>query len=391
MHPRLYLDNAATSFPKPPEVLEAMRQYAETLGASAGRGAYLEATQTGELLAKCRRLLAKLINCPLAEHIVFTSNCTAALNQAIKGWVREGDHVVATAVEHNSVLRPLHAMVESRRLQLTIVPADPQSGQLDPSDVAAAIRSETRLVCVVHASNVTGALQPIDEVAKITAAKGICLLVDAAQSAGHIPIDVQKCPIDLLAMPGHKGLMGPLGTGALFIRPGLENRLAPLIEGGTGSVSEVPVQPAFMPDRFESGSHNAIGLAGLAASLKWLDHKSIEEMRSHELSVIERFLDRTSGIEGLTIFGPRVATDRVGVFSVRVGDLEPAELSALLEAEFGILTRSGLHCAPLAHEAIGTHDRGGTTRISFGAFNTTADVDRCVAALEKLVAAGACA
>ncbi|MEK6644479.1 MAG: aminotransferase class V-fold PLP-dependent enzyme, partial [Planctomycetota bacterium] len=204
-----------------------------------------------------------------------------------------------------------------------------------------------------------------------------------------LPIDVTRQHIDFLAMPGHKGLLGPLGTGALYIRPGLENLVQPLIEGGTGSVSELATQPDFMPDRFESGSHNAIGLLGLGAALAWIENKGVEELRAHDLRLSARFLERATEIEPLHVYGPLDAARRVAVFSLRLNGLDPAELSALLDAEFGILSRSGLHCAPLAHQTIGTHETGGTTRLSFGAYNTLEDVDRCLDALAQLATAGA--
>lgn len=382
---RLYLDHAATSFPKPAGVLEAMRAYAESMGASAGRGAYREAMETGELLADCRRRLARLIGARRPEQVLFTFNCTGALNQGIKGLLRAGDHVVTTTMEHNSVLRPLSGLAARAegRIEVTYVPADRQTGFVEPARLLAAVRPDTRMICLVHASNVTGTLQAVEAVGAEARRRGVLFLVDAAQTAGHVPIDVEAMGIDLLAMPGHKGLMGPLGTGALYVREGLEAEMQPLVEGGTGSVSEQPLQPSFLPDRFESGSHNAIGLAGLCASLRWLEAKTVAALQEHERAICTQFLEATAGIEGLMVYGPRNAGARVAVFSVRVAGYRPEELSAVLEGEFGILTRSGLHCAPLAHETIGTHADGGTTRISFGAMSTSADVERCVAALER--------
>ena len=384
MDARLYVDNAATSFPKPPEVIEAMRRYAETVGASAGRGAYREAVETGEIVADCRRRLAKLIHAETPKQVVFTLNCSEALNLALKGVLRGGDHVVATSMEHNSILRPLSALVGSRGITVTHVEADPHTGLVDPAAVGAAVTPRTRLIACVHASNVTGALQPVELIAAEARRRGILMLVDAAQSAGHVPIDVQAMRIDLLALPGHKGLMGPLGTGALYIRPGLECDMSTLVEGGTGSVSEEPVQPEFLPDKFEAGSHNAIGLAGLGAALAWIEQRGLAALREHDLALSRRFLERAANCDGLTVYGPREAQRRVAVFAVRVAGFEPAELAMVLETEFGILSRSGIQCAPLAHRTIGTLDDGGTTRLSFGAFNTIEDVDRCTAALRQL-------
>lgn len=386
MPPRLYLDNAATSFPKPPEVLEAMTAYAQDLGASAGRGAYREALETGEILDECRRRLAGLLHAKDPRQCIFTLNCSAALNLALRGLLRAGDHVVTTAMEHNSVLRPLHDLRDRGLIDFTVVDAGPD-GRVGAERIRAAIRPSTRLITLVHASNVTGTLQPVAEIGAEARRCGALLLVDAAQSAGHVPIDVEKDKIDLLALPGHKGLLGPLGTGALYIRPGLEADIHPLMAGGTGSASEQPTQPDFLPDKYEAGSHNAIGLAGLGAALQWLETKSVAALANHDRTVSARFIELTRDLPGLTVYGPTDPAERVAVFSVRISSLEPGELSALLESEFGILSRSGLHCAPLAHQAIGTYADGGTTRLSFGAFNTLEDVDRCADALRQLAGA----
>lgn len=384
MPSRLYADNAATSFPKPPGVFKAMQTYAEDLGASAGRGAYREAVETGEILLDCRERIARLIHAEEPNNIIFTLNCSGALNQAIKGLLRPGDHVVATMMEHNSVLRPLHRLSADGCIEVTYVTADPTTGIVDADAVLRAVRPETRLMAVIHASNVTGSLQPIDIIGPEARRRGVPLLLDAAQTAGHVPIDVRTSVIDFLAVPGHKGLMGPLGTGALYIRPGWEERLLPLTEGGTGSASEHPVQPDFLPDRFEPGSHNAIGLAGLASALEWIESKTVDSLRQHEIALCTRFLESSAEIEGLTVYGPTDPRDRVAVFSVHVEGFAPTELAALLESEFGILARAGFHCAPFAHRTIGSVSQGGTTRLSFGGYNTLADVDRCVEALEKL-------
>lgn len=389
MSSRLYADNAATSFPKPPEVFKAMRVYAETLGASAGRGAYREALATGEILDECRRRLADWIGAEEPARIVFTMNCSGALNLAVKGWLRSGDHVVTTTMEHNSVLRPLHALADTASVEADFVEADHRTGLVDPDDLFRAVRRNTRLIAVVHGSNVTGSLQPIAQIGREARRRDIPLLVDAAQTAGHMPIDVRAMCVDFLAVPGHKGLMGPLGTGALYIRPGFEARLRPLMEGGTGSVSERPVQPEFMPDKFEPGSHNAIGLADLSAALGWLASEGAEALRAHDLALSARFLDRVADAPGLRVYGPDNPHDRVAVFSVGIEGMSSADLAASLEREFGILTRPGLHCAPFAHRTIRTDRFGGTTRLSFGAYNTLDDVDRCAGALAKL--ASACA
>ena len=387
MPDRLYLDNAATSFPKPDAVTEAMTDYAQRLGASPARGAYDEAKEAGRLVRQCRERLCELIGGQSADHIIFTLNTTDALNLAIRGLVRQGDHLITTDFDHNSVLRPFHALEQRGTAHQTRVACDGETGLVDPEAIRQAIRPETRLIAIVHGSNVTGTLQPVREIGRIAREHDIPLIVDAAQSIGHLPIDVQRDHIDLLAFPGHKGLLGPLGTGGLYIRPGLEKRLQTVREGGTGSISEQPVQPEFMPDRFESGSHNAIGLIGLSEGVKWILDQGIDNLWAHEQRLIDLMLQ---GLDpehtpGLTLFGPPTRDHRCGVFSIRIeGYDQPLKLSETLEQQFGILTRSGVHCAPLAHETVGTRQCGGTTRFSLGPFVTEEDVRRATHAVQTL-------
>jgi cysteine desulfurase family protein len=387
MNPRrLYMDNAATSFPKPASVLEAMTRYATELGASAGRGGYAEAMESAAILSDCRRQLKKLFNGERDEHFIFTLNCTDALKIAIKGLIdpsRVG-HAICSSIDHNSILRPINAMAERGWISQTRVAIDPNNGLVNPDDIRKAIREDTKLIAITHASNVTGTIQPIREIGAIAREAGVPFIVDAAQSGGHIPIDVQADNIDLLAAPGHKALLGPLGTGFLYVRPGIEKILEPFREGGTGSISEEPRQPSFMPDRYESGSHNAIGLAGLAAGVKWILEQGIETLAAHDLDLVRTFIDGISDVEGLKMFGPQGVKHRLGVFSVRVEGFEPQELSAALEQSYGILTRSGIHCAPFAHESIGTASLGGTTRFSFGPFLSKQDVKFATDALAEI-------
>jgi len=379
---RLYLDNAATSFPKPPEVLQAMTHYATELGTSPGRGAYDEAKQAGELLHQCRQRINHLIHGEDPDHVVFTLNASDALNMAIRG-IAHGQHgangtphIITTWLEHNSVLRPLNELVARGEIEQTRVRCDPGTGLVDPRDIQRAIRPNTVLIAIVHGSNVTGTLQPIAEVGAIANHHGIPLLVDAAQTIGHVPLDVQALGIDLLAFPGHKGLLGPLGTGALYIRPGMEARMATCREGGTGSISDQDTQPTFMPDRFEPGSHNAIGIVGLSQGVQWILDKGVDELWRHQRKLIDIMTKRlTDGMPGLTLYGPQSTDHRVGVFSIRIdGFDDPQTLSDVLENDYGLLTRSGIHCAPLAHQTIGTSELGGTTRISFGPFTTQENV-----------------
>lgn len=384
MNRRIYLDNSATSFPKPDAVHEAMAHYGRCIGASAGRGAYSEARKSEEIIGRCRHRLARLFHMEHGESFIFTLNATDGLNLAIKGLMRCGGHAVTTWLDHNSVLRPLDALRRRLDVQTTCVPCHPVTGLVDPDDVRRSIRPNTQLIVIAHASNVTGTVQPIAEIGHIARERGIPFLVDAAQSVGHLPIDLRTMPVDAMAFPGHKALMGPLGTGVLYIRPGLEKQMETLREGGTGSISEQAHQPDFLPDRYEPGSHNAIGIAGLDAALEYLLNRGIDDLRSHEIGLMHEYLAGTESLEHVTVYGPRDLKDRVGVFSIRVEGFEPIELSAILETQFGLLTRSGLHCAPLAHKTIGTYESGGTTRLSFGAFTTREDVQLILDALRSL-------
>jgi cysteine desulfurase/selenocysteine lyase len=388
-HPvtRVYMDNSTTSFPKPPAVTEAMIRFARECGTSAGRGAYAEAKACEQMIAGCRRRVAELIHAERPERIVFTMNCTEALAIGIRGLLNtaRAAHAITTVIDHNCVLRPFHALAEQTGLQTTFVPADARTSLIDPDDVRKAIRPNTRLIAIVHCSNVTGSLQPVTEVVAIARQAGVPILIDAAQSVGHVPVDVQAWGADMVAFPGHKGVMGPLGTGVLYIRAGFEKRLPTMKEGGTGTASERPVQPESMPDKYEAGSHNAIGLAGLSEGAAWVLDRGVESLRRHDRELCEAFLAGAAGVEGLTVYGTDSLDDRLGVFSVNVAGFEPYELAAELERRFGILTRPGLHCAPLAHWTIGTFPAG-TCRLSFGAFTTLQDVRTAASSLREIAA-----
>ena len=385
---RLYIDNAATSFPKPPVVHEAMMRFATNLGASPGRGAYAEAREAGRLMTLCRQRINQLINGQNPDHVIFTLNTTDGLNIAIRGLIRPGDHMITTWLDHNSVLRPFNALVEQIGAQQTRVKCDPATGLVDPDDVAKVIQPNTRLIAIVHGSNVSGTLQPIRDIGRIARDRGVFYLVDAAQTVGHVPVDVQADHVDLLAFPGHKGLLGPLGTGVLYIRPGIEKHMITTREGGTGSLSEQDTQPDFMPDRFECGSHNAIGIIGLSEGVQWILDRGVDELWRHErelICVMLEGLTETGAMPGLSLIGPQGVKDRCGVFSVRIEGFEdPQALSDLLERDYGILTRSGIHCAPLAHMTFGTHALAGMTRFSFGPFLNAHDIQYATDALGQI-------
>lgn len=384
--PRIYLDNAATSWPKPDSVLAAMNRYAQELGVAAGRGATRAAAEVDSVIARCRLRAARLFNAESPERIVFTFNGTDSLNLAIHGLLKPEDHVITSTLEHNSVLRPLSELRARIGIETTWITPE-TDGRVDPAKFRAALRPNTKLVTLLHASNVTGAVQPIDDVGAIARAAGAVMLVDAAQTAGHLPIDVRNSPIDLLACPGHKGLLGPLGTGVLYLRPGLEDRVASFRQGGTGSHSEDDRQPTSLPDKYESGNHNVPGLFGLEAALKWLEERGAARIHEHEATLRCRLLEQLATLPHVRPLSHNLADKHaVGVVSFMLNGFEPQEAATILDHEFGIQTRAGLHCAPGAHRALGTFENGGTVRISFGPFTTANEVDQLVDALKQLTA-----
>ncbi len=378
--PRIYLDNAATSHPKPESVYAAVDYYNRSLGAAAGRGGYRTAVEVDAVLRTCRKRAASLLGAESPERVAFAFNATDALNMALHGLLETGDHVVTTAAEHNSVLRPLGGLVDRRGIELSVVPVD-AAGRVDPAAVRDALRHNTRLVVVQHASNVTGCVQPIEDIGSDTHQAGALVLVDAAQTAGHLAIDLADWPVDLLACAGHKGLLGPLGTGLLYVRPGLEDQLNGLRQGGTGSFSEQDRQPETMPDRLEAGNPNAPGLFGLEAGLEWLEERGVETIAAAEASLVERLLAGLEPLENISLVGPGPDSPRVGVVSLVSESLEPHELATVLDESFGIQARAGLHCAPGVHRAAGTFESGGTLRLSVGPFTTDTQIDAACEAI----------
>lgn len=383
---RIYLDNAATSWPKPDVVYAAVEQYQRHCGAAVGRGATRQAGDVRRIVDRCRERAARLLGAASAETIQFAFNGTDALNIALHGVLRAGDHVVTTAIEHNSVLRPLAALRERIGITVTRVPVSRQ-GVVDPADIERALMPRTTLVVITHASNVTGAIQPIDAVAEIARRHGALCLVDAAQTAGHLSIDVSGSGVDLLACPGHKGLLGPLGTGLLYIRPEIAERVHSFRQGGTGTRSESEAQPDAGPDKFESGNHNAPGLVGLEAALGWIEaNGGVAARQGHEQELVEQLLSGLAELPTVAVHGPAVAASRTGVVSVTIPGLDPQDAAAILDESFGIETRAGLHCAPGAHAALGTLQSGGTLRLSPGPFTTREQVAAAVAAIGEIAA-----
>ncbi len=384
---RIYLDNAATSFPKPEAVYAAVDHYNRHVGAAVGRSAYSSAVDVQGTVNRCRKQAAELFGAESPDRIIFTFNGTDSLNLALHGLLKPGDHVVTSKIEHNSVLRPLRELQIRRGIEVSYVDAD-STGRIKPADVKAAVQPNTKLIALIHASNVTGTIQPIADVGEIARNADALFLVDAAQSAGHLPIDLRNLPIDLLACPGHKGLLGPLGTGLLYIRPGIEEQLASIRQGGTGSQSEDDQQPETLPDKYESGNHNAPGLYGLEAAFGFLQEQGVESLRAHERQLTAQLLNALSAIPNLELFGPNNTEEQVGVVSVSLPGFDPQVLSTILDENFSIQTRAGLHCAPGVHKSIGTFKTGGTVRLSIGPFTTTDDIDSAVAAMRDVAGTG---
>jgi len=383
---RIYLDHAATTWPKPEAVYAEMDRYARQVGAAAGRGAYAEAMEGERLVRRCRAHIAALLGASEPERIVFTQNGTDSLNLAIHGLLRPGDHVVTTVCEHNSVLRPLRFHQQKRDVRVTYVRCDSE-GFVSPDDIAAAILPGTRLIAMLHASNVTGAIQPAEEVGRIAAEREIPFLLDAAQSLGHFPISAKALHQPLIAAPGHKGLLGPLGTGILYVPPDVENRLECLKQGGTGTRSDEDLQPTSLPDKYESGNLNVPAIVGLGEGVRAIAATDLTKSLKKEQTLCEQLLRGLAEIPGLKLYGPKSTDRRLGVVSFNLADFEPQELAALLDSAYHIQVRAGIHCAPRMHTALGTSPRG-TVRISLSWHGTTeAEIEAAIAALREIVAA----
>lgn len=376
----IYLDNAATTWPKPEETIAAVENCIRHIGANPGRGGHKMSLAAGRVIYDTREAVANLLNVDDPARIVFTGNATESLNLALKGMLKPGSHVITTSVEHNAVARPLHALM-SLGVEATQIPCG-KDGIIDPEEVTKALRRNTAAFVMLHASNVTGAIMPIAEVGKIARDSGIPLIVDAAQTAGFLDIDVDGMNIDILVFTGHKSLFGPQGTGGLFIREGIE--LDTLKEGGTGSQSESLEQPGDMPDKFESGTPNTPGIAGLGAGVKFIKTKGLDILRKHERDLMASFLEGLKQLKRIEIYGPANPELQVPVVSINVKGQDSSEIAFILDRVFDIACRSGLHCSPMAHKTIGTLETG-TIRFSFSYFNTIEDVNKTLEALDKII------
>ena len=375
----IYLDNAATTMMKPPCVVEAVTEALTSLG-NASRGAHEGALNASRLLYRARRNLAALFGCPKSEQVIFTANSTEALNIAIGGTLRAGDHAITTALEHNSVLRPLVRLNRERGVELSIVPADSR-GCVHYGDFEKRIQSNTRAIVCTHASNLTGNLLDIDRIGKIARSHGLLFIVDASQTAGAVPIDMAASGISLLCFTGHKSMMGPQGTGGLCVNGDID--LDPFKVGGTGVQSFLETQPPEYPTRLEAGTLNGHGIAGLSAAVDFINATGIDAIRAHEIGLARRFYEGVASIPGVRIYGDFSTWDRCPIVSLNIGDMDSALVCDALARDYDIATRAGAHCAPLLHRALGTQDQG-AVRFSFGYFNTVKEIDAAIGAMKEI-------
>ncbi|WP_427340727.1 aminotransferase class V-fold PLP-dependent enzyme [Caloranaerobacter sp. DY30410] len=375
----IYFDNAATTYPKPEEVYQAMLESMKEFGANPGRSGHKLALKAGRAIYETRELLSKLFNIENPMNIIFTLNATEGLNLGIKGILKSGDHVITTSMEHNSVLRPLKAL-ENIGVETTIIQCD-KTGMIDIKDIEKNIKQNTKMIITTHASNVTGTLFPIDEISKIAHKNGLLYMVDAAQTAGVYDIDVKSMNIDILVFPGHKSLLGPQGTGGIYIREGID--VMQMKEGGTGSKSESLIQPEMLPDKFESGTPNTPGIVGLGAGVKFILKTGIENIRKHEEELTEHFIEELKKIDKVKIYGPCDVKKQAPVVSINLGEEDSSEVSYILDRVFNIAVRPGLHCAPLAHKTIGTFEQG-VVRFSIGYFNIHEDIENAIKAIREI-------
>lgn len=378
----IYLDHAATSWPKPPEVLRAMYHFLETAGGNPGRSGHRLSIEAGRIVYDTREVIAQLFHAPDPLRVLFAPNATFALNQALYGLLAPGDRVITTSIEHNSVMRPLRDL-EQRGVQLTVVPCAPD-GSLELEPLAKALQGGTRLLVLNHASNVTGTITPVAQAAALAHQAGALVLLDAAQTAGVLPIDLPALGIDLLAFTGHKALYGPPGTGGLVLAGGFDPAwLNPLVRGGTGSRSEYEEQPTMLPDKFESGTPNGVGIAGLGAGVRWVLAQSIDAIRAHEMSLTGQLLAGLAELSQVRIYGPRSAIKQTATVSFTINGRHVSDIGLRLDEEYDILCRVGLHCSPATHRTIGTFPEG-TVRLALGWSNSAAEVDAVLRAIGKL-------
>ena len=376
----IYLDNAATSFPKPKEVADAVYDFMINNGTSSGRGSYKKAMQSDYIVYECRKLIGNLFNFDDPKKVVFTSNVTDSLNIAIRGILKENDHVITSSLEHNAVWRCLKTLEKDINIKIDTVECS-KDGITNPEDIKKYIRKDTALIVFTQASNVLGTIQPIKEIGKIARENKIVFLVDAAQSAGAMKIDIKEDNIDILAFTGHKSLLGPMGTGGLIINTDID--IKPLKAGGTGGDSAYDYQPDYYPNHLETGTSNVSGIAGLRAAIKFLNREGIDNIHNKEKELTKNALQRLETVKDIEVYGPKDCEKILSVISFNIKNKRPEDISTILDQKYDIMLRAGLHCAPTAHSVINTKDRG-SLRIGIGYFNTKDDIDKLVEALNNL-------
>jgi cysteine desulfurase family protein len=377
----IYFDNAATSFPKPPEVAAQIHHFLVNIGTNINRGLYDLSYSTADTVQETRELLGNLFHYPHSQNIIFTKNITEGLNVIIKGLLQPGDHVLISALEHNAIIRPLHSM-QKKGITIDQIPCSPQ-GSLAIADVQNLIQTKTKAIMMTHASNVCGTILPLQEIGRLCQEKNIFFIIDTAQTAGFLDLDFRELGASALTFTGHKGLLGPMGIGGFVITEQLAQSITPLIEGGTGSLSEQEIQPQYLPDKFEAGTLNIPGIYGLNAALKYLLQKKIKTIREIELSLTHLFLQKIKDLPGIEIIGSEEINNRIPLVSLNFPNRDNAEISYLLAKNFQIMTRCGLHCAPSAHKTLGTFPQG-TVRFSFSHFNTKEEINYALHALNKI-------
>ena len=378
----IYLDNASTSFPKAPTVATAMSDYITNRGININRGSYALAYDVEDTIYTTRQRLNTLFNGHDPSHVVFTQNVTMSLNMVIKGLLKAGDHVLVSSMEHNAVMRPLTQLLD-KGITFDIIPCD-KTGSIQLESMDSLIRPNTVAMIINHASNVCGTIQPLESIGPICKAHNLQFIVDAAQTAGVIPIDVKACHIDALCFTGHKGLLGPQGIGGIILTKEMAQTLTPLIAGGTGSFSHLETMPTHMPDAFEAGTLNLPGIIGLNEGLAYIESQGMENIHNHELALTQSFLEGLQSIDGINIVGKQNIQDRTAVVSITIDGMDPASIAYELESNYHIMTRVGLHCAPRAHQTLETYPEG-TVRFSFGYANTHKDVETALSALHRIL------
>ena len=378
----IYLDNASTTFPKAPNVASAMADYITNCGININRGSYSLAYDVEDIIYTTRQRLHTLFNGHDPSHVIFTQNVTMSLNMVIKGLLKAGDHVLVSSMEHNAVMRPLTQLLD-KGITFDTIPCD-STGSIQMDSIEPLIRPNTVALIINHASNVCGTIQPLESIGPICKAHNLQFIVDAAQTAGVIPIDVKACHIDALCFTGHKGLLGPQGIGGIILTKEMAQNLTPLIAGGTGSFSHLETMPTHMPDAFESGTLNLPGIIGLNEGLAYIESQGMENIHNHELALTQAFLEGLQSIDGINIVGKQNIQDRTAVVSITIDGMDPANIAYELESTYHIMTRVGLHCAPRAHQTLGTYPEG-TVRFSFGYANTLKDVEAALSALHTII------